>query len=247
MARIGVLTIGLALLWAVVCAGDVAYIEPQAGDGSGQGAAEGYDGTTEPKPDPGYEVVGSEPGSDYVVTDTKPDPGSEVTSEEPAGDGDVVYAKPDGGDVADATATGENDNKIYTMSPTASSEGVGSTLDISHLLATLSPQNGCASILSHIPADFLTNLGMVPGTGNEGMNPQIPVTVPTGHLPDVAQVRSTIGLGLGEQAAAVASAASNIPSLSGQFGSMATQFSGQATQVFSGIQMPGIANMLPGQ
>lgn len=56
--------------------------------------------------------------------------------------------------------------------------------------------------------------------------------------PDLTQVKSTIGLALGAQAAVFTNAISNLPSFSGQFDTARSQFYGQANEVLGTLQTP---------
>ena len=56
--------------------------------------------------------------------------------------------------------------------------------------------------------------------------------------PDLVQVKSTIGLALGAQAAVFTNAISNLPSFSGQFDTARSQFYGQANEVLGTLQTP---------
>jgi hypothetical protein len=255
MARTWVMMIGLTLLWAATCPGDVAFIGPpeQAGDGGNPGATEGS-GTVEPIPGPGYEVGGGyevkpDPGYDIIVSEPGSTGEGEVIDVKPQGDGEVVYVKPDPGEVVISPGPLERDNRIYTMSPTNESEGTSSPLDAGTMLVGMAPQNGYASVLAQIPDDVLATLGLSTGTGGEGAGPGPFDPVNTGDAPpDLTQVKSTIGLVLAEHVGTLANVMSNLPNFTGQFDNRASQMSGHVIEVFSGIQMPGVASLLlPGQ
>jgi hypothetical protein len=184
-----------------------------------------------------YGVIDPEPEGDYKV----PDPGFDGDHEviDSGSGGDYEISDPDGGDeVVDPKGDGE----IVTLVPDGDYEVTDTGLDRDYRILTLAGDGGNSLPAVWTFGEAAATVGLSEQAGDWAGLP-INAGVDWSSMPEIAQVRSGVGLDMAAQMAACSDVISNLPDVAGRFNHEISQISASAAEAFGAIQIEGIANL----